>query len=108
EITAEETATGVLVTRREPACERIIDLFAPTADLARLLAAAAWTSPAAEVTALVVGDPLCGNLTSAGYLVRSQETHLVALAADGRAIDSSSLAFLAGVSDADLLRQPPA
>ena len=97
---------AVLVTRHESGREHLVDVVATRSLLPRLLRAAVATSNARQVTALVAGRPLVDGLARAGFLVRPQDSHLVALTPLKMAVDPSRLVFLAGISDADLIRIP--
>ncbi len=103
---AADLPPAILVTRADGRYERLVDVVAPRSQLPRLLQAAARTSNAPLVTALVAGQPLVTGLAKMGFLSRPQDSRLVALTPLTMAVDPSRLVFLAGISDADLIRRP--
>jgi len=100
---------GLLVTRREPGREVVVDLYCAPNQRADLLRLAGDTSTEPELTALTAGRPLADAMRAAGWLVRPADARLVALSADPaltEALGRNAWISFASDSDADLLRRP--
>jgi GNAT superfamily N-acetyltransferase len=102
------TAAGLLVSRREAGAEVLLHLES-TAPRAKLLAAAAATSPAPALNALIVGDRLARDFAAAGFLVRPWDAHLIGMTQHtdlARVLLAGNVDLFASAADADLLRRP--
>ena len=101
-------AAGLLISRHDAGGEVLLHLE-PAAPRAALLAAAAATSPAPALNALVAGDRLARDFAAAGFLLRPWGAHLIGMTqhADlARILLPGSIDLFASAADADLLRRP--
>ena len=100
--------TGLLVSRRDASGEFLLHLE-PAAPRAELLAAAAATSPAPALSALVAGDRLVRDFAAAGFLIRPRDAHLIGMTQRAelvRVLLPGNVDLFASAADVDLLRRP--